>query len=179
MSEAQYPRPYFDAGKISGQTPVMQGASAAMDQTKYASFWIRALAFIIDFGLMFALFVSAVIVISINIGMILLPEGYSSSDLSRWFYRGLGPAAACVIFFYWIYFPSTSWQATPGKRLFAIHIIRVDGRRVTGWLALGRMLAYFLSSISAGLGFLMIASTDQKEGLHDIVCGTRIVHGRL
>ncbi|MGO9486203.1 MAG: RDD family protein [Rhodomicrobium sp.] len=180
MSEASYPRAPLES-EISIQTTVQfaQGAKAATVQLEYAGFWIRALAFIIDFMLMSALFVSVVIVVAINIGVILLSEGYSSSSAAEWFYRGLAPEAVLVILFYWLYYPSQAWQATPGKRICAIHIVRVDGGRVTGRLALKRMLAYLLSSIPAGLGFLMIAWTDQKKALHDIVCGTRVVHGRL
>jgi len=81
--------------------------------------------------------------------------------------------------FYYIYFPSGRWQATPGKRICGIHIIREDGRRVTGLLALGRYLSYLISLLPLGTGFLMVAFTEQKQGLHDMICGTRVAYGKL
>ncbi len=156
MSEAQ--RQYLEAEiSVQPQIPFEQTISATAHQIQYAGLWVRALAFLIDFGLMFAGFLAVAFAVGVNIGIILLSKGYSSSSALDWLSRGLGPVAAAVIFFYWIYFPSRTWQATPGKRLCAIHIVRVDGGRVRGWLALGRMLAYFLSAIPLGLGFLVIA----------------------
>jgi uncharacterized RDD family membrane protein YckC len=82
-------------------------------------------------------------------------------------------------FFYYVYFMRSPWQATPGKRICGIRVTRADGGRVNGWLALGRTLAYSLSLVPLGIGFFMAAWTDQKKALHDIVCRTRVVHGRL
>jgi uncharacterized RDD family membrane protein YckC len=36
-----------------------------------------------------------------------------------------------------------------------------------------------LSALPLGIGFFMIGWTDQKKGLHDIVCDTRVIHGKL
>ena len=84
---ASFPRAHFES-EISAQPaiPFGPGTIAATDQLKYAGFRIRILAFIIDLVLTSALFVSVVIVVGINIGMIILSDGYSSSDLSKWFY---------------------------------------------------------------------------------------------
>jgi uncharacterized RDD family membrane protein YckC len=84
-----------------------------------------------------------------------------------------------VWLFYFIYFPSGSWQATPGKRIVGIHLIREDGGRVTGLLALGRSLSYVISAIPLYIGFFMIGWNKEKKGLHDIICHTRVIYGKL
>jgi uncharacterized RDD family membrane protein YckC len=36
-------------------------------------------------------------------------------------------------------------------------------------------LAKFLSAMALGVGFLMVAFTDRKRGLHDMIAGTLVV----
>ena len=94
-------------------------------------------------------------------------------------YQNAGAVAGVVAgLVYNIFFPGSGWQATPGKRLLGLHIIRTNGRRVGYGLALGRYFAYIPSSLILGIGFLMIGWTEEKQGLHDMICGTRVVHGR-
>jgi uncharacterized RDD family membrane protein YckC len=41
------------------------------------------------------------------------------------------------------------------------------------------VLSYIISTKLLLIGFLLIAVTREKKGLHDIICGTRVVYGRL
>jgi uncharacterized RDD family membrane protein YckC len=111
------------------------------------------------------------------LGVIFLAAGTDNNSMAMQVVTFL--VALGVGLFYYIYFPSGAWQATPGKRICGIHIIREDGRRVTAALALGRYLAYIISAIPLGIGFIMVAFTDQKKGLHDMICGTRVMYGKL
>jgi uncharacterized RDD family membrane protein YckC len=140
---------------------------------KFAGFWMRLLAYVIDVILVYILsFVAGLV-----LGVVFIAAGVDGSSSAMQAIIVL--VAIAVALFYYIYFLSGSWQATPGKRICGIHIIRVDGRRVTGPLALGRYLSYLISSLPLGIGFLMVAFTEQKKGLHDIICGTRVVYGKL
>ena len=80
---------------------------------------------------------------------------------------------------YNVYFNAGTWQATPGKRLLGLHLITVTGEPVGPWLAFGRWLAYILNGFTLYIGFMMIGWTREKTGLHDIICGTRVVYGKL
>lgn len=140
---------------------------------EYAGFWMRLLAYVVDVILVYILsFVAGFV-----LGVIFLAAGADSNSTVTQAVIFL--VAVGIALFYYIYFPSGAWQATPGKRICGIHIIREDGKRVTGPLALGRYLAYIISALPLGIGFIMVAFTDQKRGLHDMICGTRVVYGKL
>jgi uncharacterized RDD family membrane protein YckC len=87
--------------------------------------------------------------------------------------------AVVIIIVYYVKFNSGAWQATPGKRLVGIHIITVTGEPVSGWLAFGRYFAYMLSGLPLGLGFMWVGWNEEKKGFHDMVCGTRVIYGKL
>jgi uncharacterized RDD family membrane protein YckC len=44
--------------------------------------------------------------------------------------------------------------------------------------ALARALASLLTAATLGLGFLMVIFTKEKIALHDLICGTRVFHGK-
>jgi uncharacterized RDD family membrane protein YckC len=137
--------------------------SAAKAPPRFAGFWIRLLAYVID-------------VIIVNV-LDFLPVAALQSTTGS---QAVGILVAIVVWtIYSVAFTAGGWQATLGKRICGIHVISEDGGRVGVGLALGRYFAYFVSSIVLGLGFLMIGWTDQKRGLHDMICGTRVVYGRL
>jgi uncharacterized RDD family membrane protein YckC len=139
---------------------------------KYAGFW-RVLAYLVDVVLVYILATVADV-----IPVVIFFAGLADID-SGAMQPTIVLVSLAAALFYYIYFPSGSWQATPGKRICGIYIIRQDGRRVSGPLALGRYLSYLISSLPLGVGFFMIGWTDQKKGLHDMICGTRVVYGKL
>jgi uncharacterized RDD family membrane protein YckC len=81
--------------------------------------------------------------------------------------------------FYHVKFTSGPWQATPGKRIVRIHVVKDNGERVGGWLAFGRYLCYILSALPLYIGFFVIGWNKEKKGFHDMICGTRVIFGRL
>lgn len=77
----------------------------------------------------------------------------------------------------WGYFAgleSSSLQGTLGKAALGIVVTDVRGRRVSFWRASARYWAKLLSNI-LGIGYLLIAFTPEKRGLHDMVAGTLVV----
>lgn len=82
------------------------------------------------------------------------------------------------ILIWWIYYSvllSGSWQATLGMKVCGLKIVDEDGNRISFGRATGRYLAEGLSALSCGIGFLMIAWTSKKQGLHDLIAGTLVV----
>ena len=45
-------------------------------------------------------------------------------------------------------------------------------------LGVARFWALLLSGLVLAIGYLMVAFTQEKTGLHDLICNTRVVHGR-
>ncbi len=144
---------------------------------RYAGFWIRVLACVIDAVLIYVVIGVLAVIAAVMLGGVGAgrpPE--ETATTAGWVFILISLA---ITLFYYIYFPSGRWQATPGKRICGIHIIRTSGKRVTRALALGRLLAYYISAVPLYVGFLIVAFTDEKKGLHDMVCDTRVVYGRL
>jgi uncharacterized RDD family membrane protein YckC len=98
---------------------------------------------------------------------------------------------------YYTYFTASRWQATPGKRLLGIYIIRTDNRMLTYRDGAERFLAFMLPSlpmyasfipanVAPGLSltlsivwFASILYTEERVGLHDRICHTRVLIGRV
>ena len=79
----------------------------------------------------------------------------------------------CLIYFvfFWGY-----RGATPGKSLLAIVVESEEGESPIGYQrAALRALGYVASFLIMGLGFLLIAFSDDKRGLHDRIAGTRVM----
>jgi uncharacterized RDD family membrane protein YckC len=77
-----------------------------------------------------------------------------------------------------IYF-AHSWEAggrTAGMALFGVRVVRDDGSDVDGRRAIVRTLAFPLSFLFLGLGFLGILLGDQRRALHDVIAGTAVVY---
>ena len=55
-------------------------------------------------------------------------------------------------------------------------IVRDDGGDVDGRRAIVRTLAFPLSFLLLGLGFLGILLGDQRRALHDVIAGTAVVY---
>jgi uncharacterized RDD family membrane protein YckC len=78
----------------------------------------------------------------------------------------------------WLYaatFESSAWQATIGKRAMDIYVMDLQGRRISFVQASGRFFGKVISAIILGVGFIMIAFTERKQGLHDMLAGCLVV----
>jgi uncharacterized RDD family membrane protein YckC len=72
---------------------------------------------------------------------------------------------------------SSPKQGTLGKMALGIVVTDMDSRRISFGRATGRYFAKILSGLILGIGFLMVAFTEKKQGLHDILAGTLVVKG--
>jgi uncharacterized RDD family membrane protein YckC len=157
------------------QAPPAASYAHGLQTAHFAGFWIRTGAYLIDSIVQYVI----IIVVSLVIGVIVGLAARSGSDQTKSVAEGLAILAELVIVLaYQAIFVSGSWQATPGKRLCGIHIIRVDGRKIGVGLALGRYLAMLVSALPFYIGFMMAGWTDQKKALHDMICDTRVIYGR-
>ena len=65
---------------------------------------------------------------------------------------------------------------TAGGGLFGVQVVTDDGGDVSGRRAVGRTLAFPLSFLILGLGFLGILLGDRRRALHDVIAGTAVVY---
>ena len=82
-----------------------------------------------------------------------------------------------------IYMPAlwaSPMQATAGQRICALRVINaIDGDRVSFMRGLLRVFGMMLSGLILGIGFLMVAFTERKQGLHDMIASTYVVKDSL
>lgn len=81
----------------------------------------------------------------------------------------------------WLYYAgleSSTYQATLGKLLFGIKVTDLAGNPISLEIATRRHLAKFLSGILLGVGYLMIATTEKEQGLHDKLTGCLVINRR-
>ena len=135
---------------------------------QYGGFWIRVLAYIIDFVILGA--VQWAIFAALG-----LPMFEVDADAT------FGTANIVSIVLGIAYFAgmeSSSWQGTVGKHALGLIVTDTDGHRISFLRALGRYFAKILSAIILLIGFIMVAFTDRKQGLHDMICSTLVLKAK-
>lgn len=88
-------------------------------------------------------------------------------------------AVQCVGFLialaYFVIFWATTGQ-TPGKMALGIKVIATDGSPVTWGKAILRYIGYIISGLVVLLGFIWIALDPRRQGWHDKIANTYVVH---
>ena len=148
--------------------PVWNAQSTGAAQVAYGGFWIRLVAYIID-----AVLLTVVVAILASLfGLNLWETDWERQD----------PTVNLLSFVIgWLYFAlmeSSERGATVGKMAMGLRVVTSDGQRLSFMNATGRYFAKILSAIILGIGFLMIAFTDKKRGLHDMIASTLVIKVR-
>lgn len=141
--------------------------TVAAEETRYAGFWIRFVATIIDSILIMV--VTWPLLIGIY-GM----EYLESTELAQ------GPAEifiswvlpAVLVIFFWV-----KSQATPGKMLTGIKVVDAETLEAASpGQYVGRYFAYFISMLVLFLGYLWVAFDARKRAWHDMLAKTVVIH---
>ena len=133
----------------------------------YSGFWKRFAALFID---TIALGVCGFIV-GIVFAVIYVSLNGSEHGTEIW-------ANALGIIMAWIYFAgfeSSPKQATLGKMALGIKVVGLDGERLSFGKASGRYFGKIISSLILGIGYIMVAFTEKKQGLHDKMAGCLVI----
>jgi uncharacterized RDD family membrane protein YckC len=139
------------AAATAAEKPRYVPGAGEYPKSSYGGFWIRAVAFLIDNALLFALLVVL--------------------------HRAVGePAAAIVVavvgFFYFPLMEGSKSQGTLGKGMCALAVTDTSGRRISYTRAFGR---YFARILDFGVGYLLAGVTPRKRALHDYIAGTLVL----
>ena len=127
--------------------------------------------------------------------ILVIPGGLAAALLGD---EGITTIATFLISLgYYTHFTSSNWQATPGKRLLGLYVVRLDHRALTPRDAVERFLAYSIPSLPlyasfisdqavpmlvfwlSMVWFLPILFTSERIGTHDRLCGTRVLIGKV
>lgn len=140
----------------------------------YAGFWMRFLAYLLD-----SLIVSIVFVpLGFVIGLVMAGSGFDENSPVMAF-TNLGINAISILsgWLYHGFLESSSWQGTIGKKVLGLRVTDMSGNRISFGRATGRYFGMMLSGMICLIGFLMVAFTEKKQGLHDLLAGTLVLTG--
>ncbi len=161
---------------VTPVVPVVVVASAS----PYAGFWIRVLATIIDRVILGAL-LSPLFFIFVLPAIIKASQGGFDEDRPH-FVFAFAPIvwviAFAVSWAYEAFLTSSEWQGTIGKRVLNLKVTDLNGNRISLARATGRFFAKILSFAICDIGVIMVAFTERKQGLHDMIAGTLVWKGR-
>lgn len=155
---------------------IREGDVSVKSNQRYAGFWIRVVARMID-GMITSV---AGYIFQIPMVAVMATMGNNPANLNWWLFGG--SAAFAVIMslaaagYYEAWF-LVKKGATPGKMILGLKVVRARGGEFRWGLAWGRYFAYMLSSLTMYIGLLMAAWDDEKRTLHDRICDTRVVFG--
>ena len=162
------------AGAFSAPAATMSPVQP-LAAVRYAGFWIRLLARIID-GLILKL-----------VGWIVLaPLGLASAGflwgahdvadiLSFLAVQGAVISITVAIAAAYEITLTAMKGATLGKMALGLKVVRPDMGGISAARATGRYFATWLSSFILGIGYIIAAFDDQKRSLHDRLADTRVI----
>jgi uncharacterized RDD family membrane protein YckC len=137
----------------------------------YAGFWRRVAAYLIDSIL--------VGIVSGGVGLVIgMVAGASGGDVGPGVNAAAQLLSILIAVAYFAGMESSTSQATLGKMALGCKVTDLNGRRISLGRAIGRYFAKILSAIIFLIGFIMVAFTQKKQGLHDMIAGTLVVKTR-
>ena len=140
----------------------------------YAGFWVRFGAVVID---TVVLGLAGVILAIITVIAIVLvsPDTFLDTLLSPVFAILSQIVMNILSAAYFVFMHSSSKQATLGKMAMSLKVTDVDGERIGVGKSFLRLIGTFVSAVLLMIGYLMVAFTERKQGLHDKIAGTLVV----
>lgn len=137
----------------------------------YAGFFSRAVAFVLDWFIITALFGLMVAGVGAVIGP-LLGVSYDPETID--------PVLWAVLFGSWVFVYSvvglTLVGRTLGKTLGGLRVVTREGEPISGWTAVVRVVTLPLSFALFGLGLIGVVVGKERRALHDVLAGTAVVY---
>ena len=140
-------------------------------EMQFAGFWIRVGATIVD-GII--LFIPNIIISLIFQVLMQASSNEEFSPLAALLLAMMYILQIAIPMSYETYFIGKSGQ-TPGKMVCGIKVVRADGSPLTFMRAFGRYWGKFLSYLVCYIGVIIVGFDEEKRGLHDHICDTRVV----
>ena len=137
-----------------------------------AGFWVRLVAALVDWVLVTGLETILSLLLFAAAMLITGGRGSDMQAVQAMMAWSVGPVLGVA---YYVGFIGYCGQ-TPGKMAIRVKVVRSDGEPVGyGRALLRETLGKFLSGLILGIGYLMIAFDEQKQGLHDKIADTYVV----
>lgn len=166
-----------------------------LNRKRYAGFFVRANAFIIDnlilsvVGALFLYVMSLAGMLDLNAVSEIVNQYIDNPGSTDLVSKALDLPGMSTFFTIWsivqaIYFIvfHAVWGATPGKKLLRIHVEMANGEKLSWAFSIFRFVASIVTQatlIFYGLGYLIVLIDPQKRALHDFIAQTRVVHNAI
>ncbi|WP_295055194.1 RDD family protein [uncultured Fibrobacter sp.] len=166
-----------------------------LNRKRYAGFFVRANAFIIDnlilsvIGALFLYVMSLAGMLDLNAVSEIVNQYIDNPGSTDLVSKALDLPGMSTFFTIWsivqaIYFIvfHAVWGATPGKKLLRIHVEMANGEKLSWAFSIFRFVASIVTQatlIFYGLGYLIVLIDPQKRALHDFIAQTRVVHNAI
>lgn len=143
----------------------------------YGGFWLRVAAYLIDMIVIYIAMIPLFLLLGLGMDPMAAAgeageAALGGATLLVWAISIIGP---------WLYFAlmeSSSNQATLGKMVLGMTVTDANGGRIGFGKATGRYFGKILSSLILMIGYIMVAFTARKQGLHDMLAGTLVLKAR-
>jgi uncharacterized RDD family membrane protein YckC len=143
-------------------------------QVTYAGFWWRVLAYIIDAIILSIIFVPLQFAVGIGMGAGGVdPDSLAMPAVSF----GFNGFQILTTWLYHAFCESSPWQGTIGKKVLGLRVTDMNGNQISFGRATGRYFGMMLSGMICFIGFIMVAFTEKKQGLHDMLASTLVLKG--
>jgi uncharacterized RDD family membrane protein YckC len=159
--------------------------SASYGGVVYAGFWLRFVAYLIDGIISCFAFVILLIPLFVLTGAgaalgKIISDGDIGDDLGAFLGAGfLLGFFGIILVVSWLYYAlseSSSWQATPGKKILNLKVTDLTGQPITFARASGRYFAKIITSmIPLAIGYIMAGFTEKKQAIHDMIASCLIL----
>ncbi len=158
-----------------------------MESSNYAGFWLRFVAYIIDY-------IIIAVMQSVVIMPILAMLGFGFASTSGFDFNAMseedvmemipaliaGMSTIMTISFviqtlYFSLMESSKYQATLGKMALGLKVIDMSGEKLDFVKALLRQVGKIISGLILMIGYIMAGFTEKKQALHDMLAGALVV----
>lgn len=158
-----------------------------MENSNYAGFWMRFVAYIIDYVIIAILQSVVIMPIFAMLGFgFATTQGFDFDSMSEEDIIGMigafvaAVSAAMTISFviltlYYSLMESSKYQATVGKMALGLKVTDTNGEKLDFVKALLRQLGKIISGMIFMIGYIMAGLTEKKQALHDIIAGALVV----
>lgn len=159
-----------------------------MSTKEYAGFWLRFVAYIIDYIVIQVLqsFVILPILATMGLGFATAsqtidwsnlndPEMISMFGAAMVAFSTLALLSTAILVLYYTIMESSKYQATFGKIALGLKVTDMNGNRLGFDRAFLRQISKIVSAMILMIGFIMAGLSAKKQALHDLIAGALVV----
>jgi len=134
---------------------------------RYAGFWMRFWAYLLD------------LLVVGSIDRLIVYPLFRLFGLSADKATMFSPIAivTAIVFYSYFVLMTKFFQQTIGKMVFGVKVVALNGEKLT-WLTVifREVVGKFIAKFILFIGFLFVVFSEKKQGLHDQIADTTVVH---